>query len=49
MMSDNKNKGDKLRPKVQWTAEDRACHQAILLIGKCRRVNPVPWAVCLHG
>jgi DNA-binding XRE family transcriptional regulator len=28
-MSDNKNKGDKVRPKVQWTAEDRARHQAI--------------------
>jgi Helix-turn-helix len=23
------NKGDKVRPKVQWTAEDRARHQAI--------------------
>lgn len=28
-MSDNKNKADKARPKVQWTAEDRARHQAI--------------------
>ena len=28
-MSNNKNKGDKVRPKVQWTAEDRARHQAI--------------------
>jgi len=28
-MSDNKNKGDKVRPEVQWTAEDRARHQAI--------------------
>ena len=26
-MSDNKNKGDKVRPSVQWTAEDRARHQ----------------------
>ena len=28
-MSDNKNKGDEVRPKVQWTAEDRARHRAI--------------------
>ena len=28
-MKDNKNKGDKARPKAQWTAEDRARHQAI--------------------
>ncbi len=28
-MSDNKNKGDKVRRKVQWTVEDRARHQAI--------------------
>jgi len=28
-MSDNKNKGVKVRPEVQWTAEDRARHQAI--------------------
>jgi DNA-binding XRE family transcriptional regulator len=28
-MSGNKNKGDKVRPKVQWTVEDRARHQAI--------------------
>src|SRR5207249_9345509 len=28
-MSDNKNKGDKVRPKVQWTTEERARHQAI--------------------
>ncbi len=28
-MSDNKNKGDKVRRKVQWTAEDRARHQSI--------------------
>jgi DNA-binding XRE family transcriptional regulator len=28
-MSDNKNKRDKVRPKVQWTADDRARHQAI--------------------
>src|SRR3984893_17102229 len=28
-MSDNKNKGDKVRPKAQWTAEDRARHQSI--------------------
>ena len=28
-MSDNKNKGDKVRPKVQWNAEDQARHQAI--------------------
>ncbi len=28
-MSDNKNNRDKMPPKVQWTAEDRARHQAI--------------------
>ena len=28
-MSENKNKGDKARSKVQWTAEDRARYQAI--------------------
>ncbi len=28
-MRDNRNKRDKFRPKVQWTAEDRARHQAI--------------------
>jgi DNA-binding XRE family transcriptional regulator len=28
-MSDSKNKGDKIRPKVQWTVEDRARHKAI--------------------
>jgi DNA-binding XRE family transcriptional regulator len=28
-MSANKNESDKVRPKVQWTAEDRARHQAI--------------------
>jgi transcriptional regulator with XRE-family HTH domain len=28
-MSDNKNKGDKVRPTVHWTAEDRTRHQAI--------------------
>ena len=28
-MKDNKNKVDKVRPKIQWTAEDRARHQAI--------------------
>jgi hypothetical protein len=28
-MSNNKNKEDRVRPKVQWTAEDRARHQAI--------------------
>ncbi len=28
-MSDNKNKGDKVPPKVRWTAEDRARHQVI--------------------
>jgi hypothetical protein len=28
-MSANKNHGDKDRPKVQWTAEDRARHRAI--------------------
>src|SRR6516162_11889365 len=28
-MSENKNKREKVRPKVQWTAEDRARHQAI--------------------
>ena len=28
-ISDNKNKGDKVGRKVQWTAEDRARHQAI--------------------
>lgn len=28
-MSENKNKGDKVRAKVQWTAADRARHQAI--------------------
>src|SRR5207244_11147517 len=28
-MRDDKGKGDKVRPKVQWTAEDRARHQAI--------------------
>jgi hypothetical protein len=28
-MSVNKNKGDEVRPKVQWTAEDRARHQAV--------------------
>ena len=28
-MSDNQNKGDKIRPKVEWTAEDRARHRAI--------------------
>ncbi len=25
----NNSKGDKVRPKVQWTAEDRARHRAI--------------------
>jgi hypothetical protein len=25
----NNSKADKVRPKVQWTAEDRARHQAI--------------------
>jgi hypothetical protein len=29
-MSDNKNRGDKVRPKVQSAAEDRVRHQAIL-------------------
>ncbi len=28
-MSDNKSRGDKVRPTIQWTAEDRARHQAI--------------------
>jgi len=28
-MSENKNKREKVRPKVQWTAEDRARHRAI--------------------
>ena len=28
-MSDNKNKGDKVPAKAQWSAEDRARHQAI--------------------
>jgi DNA-binding XRE family transcriptional regulator len=28
-MSDNQSKGDKIRPKVQWTAEDRARHRAV--------------------
>jgi len=28
-MSDNKNKRDKVRGNVQWTAEDRARHQSI--------------------
>jgi DNA-binding XRE family transcriptional regulator len=28
-MTDHKNKADKVRSKVQWTAEDRARHQAI--------------------
>jgi len=29
MMTDSKNKGNKVRPEVQWSAEDRARHQAI--------------------
>ena len=28
-MRDNNNKREKVRPKIQWTAEDRARHQAI--------------------
>ena len=27
-MSNNNDKGDKVRPKIQWTAEDRARHRA---------------------
>ena len=29
MMSDKPNQEDRVRPKVPWTAEDRARHQAI--------------------
>ena len=39
-MSENKNKGDKSRPKVQWTAEDRARHQAIRDVFQNWRPSP---------
>ena len=46
-MSDNKNKGDKVRPNIQWTAEDRARHQAIR--GIFRDWNPSPEELIASG
>jgi DNA-binding XRE family transcriptional regulator len=38
-MSDD-NKGEKVRPKVQWTAEDRARHRAIREMFRSWRPSP---------
>jgi DNA-binding XRE family transcriptional regulator len=45
-MNDN-NKGNKARPKVQWTAEDRARHQAIR--DKFRNWHPSPEELIASG
>jgi Helix-turn-helix len=39
-MKDHENKGDRIRPKVEWTADDRARHQAIR--DKFRDWHPSP-------
>jgi DNA-binding XRE family transcriptional regulator len=46
-MRDNKNKGDKGGPKAQWTAEDRARHQAIR--EKFRNWHPSPEELIASG
>ena len=46
-MSDNKNKGDNVRPKVKWTAEDRTRHQAIR--DKFRDWHPAPEELIASG
>ena len=54
-MRDDKNKGDKAGPKIQWTAQDRARHQAIR--EKFRDWHPSPeqliasgeWYFALYG
>jgi DNA-binding XRE family transcriptional regulator len=45
-MKDN-NKSDKVRPKVEWTAEDRARHQAIR--GMFRNWHPSPEELIATG
>src|SRR5262249_46536590 len=46
-MKDNKNQGGKVRPKVQWTAEDRARHQAIC--DRFRTWHPSPEELIASG
>jgi len=46
-MSDNKSKGDKDRRQVQWTAEDRARHQAIR--DRFRNWHPSPEELIATG
>ena len=46
-MIDDKNNGDKTRPKLQWTAEDRARHQAIR--DKFRDWHPSPEELVASG
>jgi DNA-binding XRE family transcriptional regulator len=46
-MKDSENIGDKVRPKVQWTAEDRARHQAIR--GLFQNWHPSPEELIASG
>src|SRR5260370_22721410 len=46
-MNDNKHKRDKVPPKVQWSAEDRARHQAIR--ARFRNWHPSPEEVNASG
>ena len=46
-MIDDKNNGDKTRPKLQWTAEDRARHKA--LRDKFRNWHPSPEELIASG
>jgi len=46
-MSANKDKGDEVRPNVEWSAEDRARHQAIR--DKFRNWHPSPEELIASG
>jgi DNA-binding XRE family transcriptional regulator len=46
-MTDNKHKKAEIRPQVQWTPEDRACHQVIR--DKFRDWHPSPEELIASG